>query len=244
MLEGDDRRERRHLGCAAQNLGAVDDVHPHDGELVVGQLLGLVQNLDRRAHLADVVHQRRQAELAQQRPVDAERARLRHREDRDVHHVREGVVVVFLQRRQRDQGGAVLRHRLRQVVDELRGVARIGRAVAVAPCPRAGRRGSPRRYRDAESSRRRPTKCSTRSSRLMRPTLMCGSFCRLAAMSAAAAPGPVSPGFRPSSTSARPENVAGRSGCAIVRTKRLQLVRGRRRARTRCVRSRATAAGG
>mgnify|MGYP003694298329 CR=1 FL=1 len=44
---------------------------------LVGQLVRLVEDLGRRPHLADVVHQRRQAELAQQRAVDAERARLR-----------------------------------------------------------------------------------------------------------------------------------------------------------------------
>ena len=94
MLEGDDRREDRHLGRPAQDLGAVDDVAPHDRELVVGQLVRLVQNLLRRADLADVVHQRRQAELAQQPAVDAERARLAHGQDRHVHHVGERVVVV------------------------------------------------------------------------------------------------------------------------------------------------------
>ena len=76
MLEGDDRRERRNLRRAAKNLGAVDDVALHDRELLVGQLVGLVQDLGRRLHLADVVHQRGQPELAQQRAVDAEPARL------------------------------------------------------------------------------------------------------------------------------------------------------------------------
>ena len=60
-------------GVCAQDLGAVDGVPLHDRELVVGQLVRLVQNLERRPHLADVVHQRRQSELAQQRAVDAER---------------------------------------------------------------------------------------------------------------------------------------------------------------------------
>jgi len=64
VLEGDDRRSGRHFGRPAQDLGAVDDVHPHDRELAVGQLVGLVEDLAGRAHLADVVHQSRQAELA------------------------------------------------------------------------------------------------------------------------------------------------------------------------------------
>ena len=91
----------------------------HDGELLVGQLVGLVQDLGRRADLADVVHQRRQAELAQQRPVDAERARLAHRQDRHVHHVRERVVVVVAHRGQRHQRRAVLRDGLGEPVDRL-----------------------------------------------------------------------------------------------------------------------------
>ena len=76
VLEGDDRREDRHLRGPAEDLGAVHDVPPHDHELLVGELVGLVQDLLRRPHLADVVHQRRQAELAQQPAVDPERARL------------------------------------------------------------------------------------------------------------------------------------------------------------------------
>ena len=75
-----------------------------------GQLARLVQDLERRVDLADVVHQRGEPELAQQRPVDVERARLRHRQRRDVHHVRERVVVVLLQRGERHQRRAVLRH--------------------------------------------------------------------------------------------------------------------------------------
>ncbi len=38
VLEGDDRREDRHLRRAAQDLRAVDDVPAHDHELLVGQL--------------------------------------------------------------------------------------------------------------------------------------------------------------------------------------------------------------
>ena len=82
VFECDDRREHRHLRRPPQDLGAVDRVPAHDRELVVGQLVGLVQDVLRRPDLADVVHQRRQAELAQQPSVDAERARLAHGEDR------------------------------------------------------------------------------------------------------------------------------------------------------------------
>ena len=138
MLERDDRRQRRHLRRAPQDLGAIDDVHAHDREFGVGELVGLVENLDRRAHLADVVHQAGEAELAQQRAIDAKRSRLRHRQDRHVHHVRERVVVVVLERRERDQRRPILRHRLREVVDELR-AERIGLAVVLRRVPqRAG----------------------------------------------------------------------------------------------------------
>ena len=68
MLERDDRREDRHLGCAAQDLGAVHRMTAHDDELLVGELVRLVQDLLRRPHLADVVHQGRQPELAGSRP--------------------------------------------------------------------------------------------------------------------------------------------------------------------------------
>jgi hypothetical protein len=65
MLEGDDAGEGRHLGRPAQNFCAVNDVHPHDGELFVVELVGFVEDLLRGAHLADVVHQGRQAQFAQ-----------------------------------------------------------------------------------------------------------------------------------------------------------------------------------
>ena len=110
-------------------------------ELFVGQLVGLVEDLLRRAHLADVVHQRRQAELAQQPALDAERARLAHRQDRHVHHVGERVVVVVAHRRQRHQRGAVLRDGVRQPFDRLQRGRRSG-------CLRSPRfpRPSPRRH--------------------------------------------------------------------------------------------------
>jgi hypothetical protein len=123
MLEGDNRRQRRHLRRAAQDVRAVDDVPLHEVELFVGQLVRLVQHLLRRVDLADVVHQRGKAELAQQRAVHVERSRLRHRQHRHVHHVREGVVVVALERRQRHQRRAIPADHLRQAVDDLaRGV--------------------------------------------------------------------------------------------------------------------------
>ena len=121
MLERHDGRERRHIGRGPQDLCAVDDVALHDREFRLGEHVRLVENLERCAHLPDVVHERGQPELAQQRTVDAKRPRLRHRQDRHVHHVGEGVVVVLLQRSERHQGRAVLRHRLGEAVDHRAG---------------------------------------------------------------------------------------------------------------------------
>ena len=117
MLERDDRRECRTSGVSSQNFGAVDGVPLHDHELLVGELVRLVQNLVGRPHLADVVHQRCETELAQQRTVDAEASRLGHGQDRHVDHVCEGVVVVVLQCREGHQRRPVLQHCLRQPVD-------------------------------------------------------------------------------------------------------------------------------
>ena len=73
--------------------------------------------------------------LAQQRAVDAEAARLRHRENRHVHHVREGVVVVLLQRRQRHQRRAVVHDRLREAVDHRLRRGRVGLRVRARAFP-------------------------------------------------------------------------------------------------------------
>ena len=140
VLEGDDRGQRRQLEPAPQHLGAVDRVPHHDGELGVGQPLGLGEDLGRRPDLADVVHQAGEAELPEQRPVDAEAPRLGHGQHADVHHVRERVVVVPVQGRQRHHGAAVLADRARQALDERawpgpgRGCPRPG------PAPRGPRR--------------------------------------------------------------------------------------------------------
>ena len=67
-----------------------------------------------------------EAELAEHRAFDPERARLRHREDRHVHHVGERVVVVVLERGEREQRRPVLRDGLGQRVDHGRGLLRVG----------------------------------------------------------------------------------------------------------------------
>src|SRR5262249_52902939 len=54
MLEGDDWRQSRHVGCATKNFGAVDRVALHDLELAIVELVGFVENLRRCFHLADV----------------------------------------------------------------------------------------------------------------------------------------------------------------------------------------------
>ena len=89
-----------------------------DLELRFGQLVRVVQDVGGRSHLADVVQECRQPELAQERALDAEAARLPHGQDRHVDHVCERVAVVFLERRQREQGRAVLRDFMRERIDD------------------------------------------------------------------------------------------------------------------------------
>jgi hypothetical protein len=121
MFEGHDRREDWHLRRPAEDLGAVHRVPPHNREFVVGELVGLVEDLLGRADLADVVHQRRQPELAQQTALDPERAGLTHRQDGHVHHMGERVVVVVAHGREGHQCGPILSHRLGQSFDGIEG---------------------------------------------------------------------------------------------------------------------------
>ena len=173
MLERHDRRERRNLRRAPKNLRAIDDVALHDHELLVGQLVGLVQDLGRRLHFADVVHERGEAEFAQQRAVDAEPARLGHRENRHVHHVRERVVVVFLQSRQRHQRRAVVHDRLREIVDHRLRRGRVGLRVCarVSHTMLATETASAYMRRMVDAS---VFSSGTRSSSVTRPTRMVG----------------------------------------------------------------------
>ena len=110
-------------------------------------------------------------------------ARLRHRQNRHVHHVRERVVVVFLERGQRQQGGAVLRDRLR----------RAARSGSWRPwdraCPRAGRhptaprpRSRPRRRAAGSWRRRRPTSPRARRSECARRGSAAGGRARSSAI--------------------------------------------------------------
>ena len=86
-----------------KDVCTIDDVLLHLGEFIVGQLIGFVEHLGRGVDLADVVHERRESELPQQRALEVERSRLRHRQDRHVHHVGERVVVVALHGGERHQ---------------------------------------------------------------------------------------------------------------------------------------------
>ncbi|MNC89757.1 hypothetical protein D3C83_57400 [compost metagenome] len=72
MLESDDRREGGCFRRPPQHVRAVNDVLLHDLELGLGQLVGLVEDLGRGVHLADVVHQSRVAELPECRAVEIE----------------------------------------------------------------------------------------------------------------------------------------------------------------------------
>ena len=120
------------------------------------------------------MHQRGQAELAQQRAVDPEAARLAHGQDRHVHHVRERVVVVVLQRRQRQQRGAVLRDRLRQRIDHAARSVRVGHPLDSRAVPQRLRHLD-RIVVQPRNVAMSPTLASVCSSTCRRPTRMCGS---------------------------------------------------------------------
>ena len=63
----------------------------------------LLQQIERHARLADVVHQRRESELVQLELVHPEPPAERDGEDADVHAVGERVFVVVADRRQADE---------------------------------------------------------------------------------------------------------------------------------------------
>ena len=139
MFEGDHRRERRDVGRPPQHFGAVHRVAFHDRELGVGELVRLVEHLERCLDFPEVVHQRGHPELAEQRPVDPQPARLAHRQDRHVHHVRERVIVVALERRQRHERRPVLSHRLREAVDHRLGGRGVGLPFGFCALPHEAR---------------------------------------------------------------------------------------------------------
>ena len=127
MLERDDRRERRNLRRPPQDLGAVDDVALHDrrtpSSVSLSGLLRIsvgVRTLPMSCISAARPNSRSSA------PSMPSAARLRHRQNRHVHHVRERVVVVVLERGQRDQRRPVLRDRLGERVHELPRLPGIG----------------------------------------------------------------------------------------------------------------------
>ena len=68
VFEGDNRSERRDFRRAPKDFCAIDDVALHDDELLVRQLVRLVQDVERRSDLADVMHERRQTELRSSAP--------------------------------------------------------------------------------------------------------------------------------------------------------------------------------
>ena len=82
----------------------------HPLPLLVGELAGLLQQIERDARFADVVHQRGEAELIQLELGHAETAAERDREDAHVHRVRERVFVVVADRRQTDERGLLVQH--------------------------------------------------------------------------------------------------------------------------------------
>ena len=167
MLEGDDRRERRHLRRVPEDLGAVDGVALQDLELLRrSSLSGLfrisfgVFTLPMSCISAASPNSRSSA------PSIPSAARLAHGEDRHVHHVRERVVVVVLQRGEREQRRSVLRDRLRQRIDHAARGVRVGHAFGAGAVPQTSPPPSPRRRTAAGTSR-----CRRRARRV------CSSTC-------------------------------------------------------------------
>ena len=110
----------RHRAGAALDKQPVPQprVGAHHVEFGVGQLAGLVQNVQRHHRLADIVKQAGHAGLAAGGGTQAELARQRDHEraDRDRMHV--GVVVFRLEARKADKRAGVAEHRLGQLLDQ------------------------------------------------------------------------------------------------------------------------------
>src|SRR4051794_3489166 len=105
-LERDDRCERRHVRRRPENLRAIYRVPPHDPELF-GRAPALFR-ISSGVLTSAMSCIRAASPNSRSSAPSTPSARLRRGEDRHVHHVREGVVVVLPRRRQRHQRVAVL----------------------------------------------------------------------------------------------------------------------------------------
>src|SRR2546427_1109713 len=116
VLVCDDHAAVGYLAVAAQPEARQ---HPqpglclHDAPLFFAESSFLIQYLQRHARLADVVEQRRHAEIEQLQLGQSQLASQRDREDPDVDRMGERVLVVAAQRGQPDQGRLVIEHLVR-----------------------------------------------------------------------------------------------------------------------------------
>ena len=84
---------------AEERQGAEPRMGLHGAPLVLVEARGLVEDLVRHTRLAEVVHQRRHAEVVQLQPAQAELLAQRYGEDAHVHRMGERVLVVVADRR-------------------------------------------------------------------------------------------------------------------------------------------------
>jgi len=98
-----------------QALVAVFGMAPHQGRLGGGQGLGFGQDLAGQKHLADIVQQSPQADLAQFPALEAEMEAEREGEHAHIDRVHGGGRVAVLEVGQPERGGRVAAHRIRQL---------------------------------------------------------------------------------------------------------------------------------
>ena len=101
MLIGDDDGEIEVFMRLEQHPRARDRVFVHQDPFRVGQFPGLGEHFEGNLDLANVVQQPGHAEGAHVRRGQGEELRQCHRQHRDVHRVRRGVLVEFFQLQQR-----------------------------------------------------------------------------------------------------------------------------------------------
>ena len=94
-----------------QQAVAIDRMLLHDGKFLVGELARLVENLDRRQRLAEVVQQPGHGRLPRCRRVERQLMRKRRHQRADRHGMHVGVVVGRLEAGQADQRPRIARHR-------------------------------------------------------------------------------------------------------------------------------------
>jgi hypothetical protein len=90
----------------------------HDGEFIVREFAGLVQNVQRHHRLAQVVQQAGEARFAAGGFIQPQLLAQGHHQGADRHRMHVGVVVLRLQPGQAHQGSRVAEDRIGDVVDQ------------------------------------------------------------------------------------------------------------------------------